>query len=326
MEPTTAFILGAGFSAEQQFPLVWGLRERVIHFLEAERHVRYLTFIEASDDFPTGQFYDGLAYLDEGGTLGFEELLIALRKHLAEADREDTCHIVDELLRIGAERLLWAIDGFIHRVDPGYEYFARRLLSAKGNWNVVTFNWDLLVERALTEVGAVWSYCCAEGHGKPVVVKPHGSINWNSFAQQKLKAEYSAWKPVSPGSTLSFDSANPLANPDMQEINSDLRWCLYPGDPALPTMHSDIALLWEDARELISSAQRIVFIGYSLPAYDTYAGETLVQLCNGKVTEVYDPSSKTRDRFKSALPHAELHDATFTTSPFAAVPRGLTPR
>jgi hypothetical protein len=40
------FVLGAGFSVLQQFPLVRGLKERVVHFLEAERHCRYETFLE----------------------------------------------------------------------------------------------------------------------------------------------------------------------------------------------------------------------------------------------------------------------------------------
>jgi hypothetical protein len=225
--------------------------------------------------------------------------------------------VVDQVLRQGAARLFWTIDSFIHRVDPGYEYFARRLVKAQGQWNVITFNWDTLVERALTEIDGEWSYSRDDARNKTVLVKPHGSINWSSFAQQKLIPDYAGWKPIAPGSTLSYDSEHPLANPDKQEINPDLRWCLYPGDSDLPEDHADIARLWGDARALIAAADRVVFIGYSLPAYDTYASKVLVELCETKHIEVYDPSHTTRLRYQQVLPQAELHDATFTRSPFA---------
>jgi len=69
----TTFVLGAGFSADQGFPLARDLRPRVLHFLEAERHPSYETFLVSDDIFPGGQFYEALGDLDPIGKLGFEE-------------------------------------------------------------------------------------------------------------------------------------------------------------------------------------------------------------------------------------------------------------
>jgi hypothetical protein len=78
---STAFVLGAGFSAAEQFPLVRGLRERVLHFLEAEQHSAYRVFLTAGNGgFSEGQFRAGLKAIDPNETLAFEELLIELSK------------------------------------------------------------------------------------------------------------------------------------------------------------------------------------------------------------------------------------------------------
>src|SRR5213078_444388 len=107
MPTPTTFILGAGFSVEQGFPLLRGFKERVLHYLEAERHPSYETFLQPDDLFPIGQFYAGLQSVDPGNNLGFEELLIALREHLVSANSMDACFTTDRVLRIGAARLLW---------------------------------------------------------------------------------------------------------------------------------------------------------------------------------------------------------------------------
>jgi hypothetical protein len=316
-EPTT-FILGAGFSAGQQFPLVRGLRERVIHFLEAEFRSTYRKFLRPEDGYPKGQFYEGLDHIDPEGQLGFEELLIELSRHLRAADPHDGCLTTDKVLRIGVARLLWCIAFFIWRVNPSFESFARRLAAARGEWRVVSFNWDILVERSLHEVGASWTYSLRAASESVPIVKPHGSINWSSFRQNPSRtSEYIGWEPIAPGSTLSYDKNDPLANPDLQETHPDLRYCLFPGDPDLPQSHPDIGLLWEEVRESIRTSDHVVFIGYSLPFYDTFAGEFFRTECAHKRIDVHDPSSETRGRFQQSFPDATVHDQKFRFTPYA---------
>jgi hypothetical protein len=290
------------------------LKERVIHYLEAERHARYKVFIEHDPRLGFAQFYEGLRHVDPNDNLGFEEVLIELAHYLPTAHREDPAFVTDEVLRIGCSRLLWCIDSFIHEVESCYASFAERLIN--NPWRVVTFNWDTLVERSISEAGGAWSYSLA-GPGVPII-KPHGSINWSAHAQhQNLVAQYQGWRPIGPGSRLSFDGQNPLSNQDVQEINTDLRYCLYPGDPDVPTTNPDLQLLWNDVTTAINQSQTVVFIGYSLPAYDTHAGGLFRQLCANKQVVVYDPSPNTRARFTQELPHAVCHDRRFNGTPYA---------
>jgi hypothetical protein len=310
------FVLGAGFSADHQFPLVRGLKERVIHFAEAERHASYRSFLDPRDRFPKGLFYEGLYHLDPNGTVGFEELLIKLAENKKSGKKCGPCSIVGKVMRIGAARLLWSLTYSIWQMESAYTNFATRL--AENHWNVITLNWDILGEKALAQVGASWAYSMTAGAEVPVI-KPHGSINWSSFAQNpNLSAEYPHWTPIAPGSTLSFDAASPLANPDMQEVNPDLRYCLYPGDPEHPEFHADVAKLWAEAQALLAKSDSVVFIGYSLPAYDGFARELLRRTCSGKAIEVYDPSQATLDAFAAEFPRAALHKLQFRSSPYAS--------
>jgi hypothetical protein len=150
------FVLGAGFSAAEQFPLVFGLRERVVHFLEAERHSAYSLFLQSGNGgFAQGQFYAGLETIDPVGSMHFEETLIALRQRLDTVHQSaDPCHITRKVLGIGCARLLWCIHNFIWRVSACYSNFATWAqpfqLSNPSN-AIISFNWDLLAERTIRE-------------------------------------------------------------------------------------------------------------------------------------------------------------------------------
>jgi hypothetical protein len=112
--PTT-FILGAGFSAEQQFPLMRDLKDRVIHFIEAEQHYRYADHIH-----PDGN----------------------LSAHLKQNEPYDPCCVTNQVLGIGVARLFWCITFFIQRFEDCYTNFAHGLMKSNGAWRVVNFNWD----------------------------------------------------------------------------------------------------------------------------------------------------------------------------------------
>lgn len=321
MPKPTTFVLGAGFSVEQGFPLLRGLTERVVHYLEAELHPSYETFLRPDDLFPAGQFYAGLKSIDPGNVLGFEELLIALRKRLADAHSTDACFTTDRVLRIGAARLLWCFTFFGRPVDRCYSEFAELLVESEGAWRVVSFNWDVLVEQSLSQVGARWKYSLAEQTQAVPVIKPHGSINWTALAQHpNLSSAYQGWRPIGPGSTLSFDATRSLEHPDAYEIHSDLRLCIYPGDPDAPETHRDLGLLWQDVGKAIDASEEVVFIGYSLPPYDSFAHDALVKVCRQKAIRVYDPGAETLARFNVAFPKATLAKMAFNSTPFASRP------
>jgi hypothetical protein len=291
--PTT-FILGAGFSAEQQFPLMRDLKDRVIHFIEAEQHYRYADHIH-----PDGN----------------------LSAHLKQNEPYDPCCVTNQVLGIGVARLFWCITFFIQRFEDCYTNFAHGLMKSNGAWRVVNFNWDILVEKSLSDIGASWRYSLTPNEGAIPIIKPHGSINWRSFAQDSsIVPQYSGWKPIGVDSTLSYDARHPLENPDLADHNDDLRYCLYPGDPDLPESHADLERLWKDVLGAIQSAEKVVFIGYSLPEDDSYAGSAFRELCKNKAVEAYDPSSTTLERFHKAFPHAKRELLGFKNTPYALRP------
>jgi len=143
------FVLGAGFSAYQGYPLVRSLKQEVLDFLRTTEHPAYSVFLRRGNGgYPNGQFFAGLERIDPGGTLGFEELLPRLSEALTDAVDVDPAHITRKVLRIGCVRLLWSINDSIAQTRQSYRAFARVLCDPVEPGNVVTFNWDLQSERS----------------------------------------------------------------------------------------------------------------------------------------------------------------------------------
>src|SRR5437899_1258635 len=99
-ELSTVFVLGAGFSVEEQYPLVRTLKNQVVHFLEAELHSAYRVFLQPGNGgFPRGQFYAGLQAIDPDGKLQFEELLLTFNARLKNTSNSDPCYVTAQVLR-----------------------------------------------------------------------------------------------------------------------------------------------------------------------------------------------------------------------------------
>ena len=296
---STTFVLGAGFSVEARYPLVRTMRDQVLHFLEAERHSTYNVFLEPGNGgFNEGQFYAGLRRIDPDGTVQFEELLLNLKSRLREAETHDPCHVTTRVLRIGAARLLWSIHNSVENVGPSYWNFSK-WLGVKGRpHGVISFNWDVQAELLLTQAGVSWSYSLKAG---TPIIKPHGSITWSGHLRENLVSDYPYWHPIGKDSRLCYDIREPLANPFKQGINTNFNYMIFPGDSDLPDGDPDIGLLWSDAANLISRSEQVVFIGYSLPTYDSFAVSFFEKSTKGKKVVVINPSLEHLLRFSSVL-------------------------
>ena len=163
---------------------------------------------------------------------------------------------------------------------------------------IISFNWDLQVELLLAKANLSWSY--STGSGVPVI-KPHGSINWRTHLREELLAGYPHWRPLGPESKLSYDPIEPLSNPDFDGINQNLNYFLLPGDPDHPETDKDVKLLWSNANNLINTAEVVVFIGYSLPDYDSYAQKFFKRTVQGKRVIVINPSKCDLQKFASVM-------------------------
>jgi hypothetical protein len=101
------FILGAGFSAGAGFPLVRDLKEQVLDWIMAKRHPSWECHLQPHlHGLPEGQFYAGLKAVDPNGSLGLEELMVALRDRLKGTHDLDPCNDTLRILRVALSNLV----------------------------------------------------------------------------------------------------------------------------------------------------------------------------------------------------------------------------
>ena len=317
------FVLGAGFSVEQGYPLARTMKEDVICFLESKQ-IPWQGFMKRNGpEYQEGQFYAGLQIVEENGELQFEELLLTLSERIREVEG-GPYYATDFMLRLGARLRLWEIKNSTDVVNAAYTNFATWL---RVNWQhhgIISFNWDLQAELALCQAGVPWHYS-QSAQGRLPVIKPHGSINWNRYRQENLTACYPHWQAVD-GTKLSFNAKQPLSDPKLDENVPNLNYMLFPGDNDRPESQHDMELLWREAACLIRKAEEIVFIGYSFPNYDCYSQEFFRDEVRGKKVVVINPNTDDLKKFRRVLNnnYAEivLRKETFGDSPYAQAVTG----
>ncbi len=303
MPKQITFVLGAGFSVAAGFPLLrpgelGDLTDRLVHFMLAERNPAYRLHMVGSKEWSEGQFFAGLHIVDPERQLGFEELMVALSK-AESADSWSPHHLTHRKLKVGCERFFWALQSNgVYEPFP-YQCFGERVkaLIQKGVCvAVVSFNWDLMAEWALTEASVPWDYRAGD-RGTVHVIKPHGSINW-------INRNGTAYGQVATGVWFSLD--RPFENPFRGQEAHGLRIVTYPGDAEDNEAARELRGFAADA---LSRSDQIVFIGYSMPEYDSVARRMIVDGLSRReevAIQVVDPSHETRERYGSLWPSADL--------------------
>lgn len=258
MSNQTVFVLGAGFSCLAGIPLMNELRCEAL----ADSRIRNLP---------------GLVGRDTERSL--EETLLDLRRTAGESAAE--AH--DALLNASL-CLLWKKHQMMPDLPEAYSRFAR---VAGDSIGIVSLNWDLVCELALYTADIDWSYSTARGIP---VIKPHGSINWtnhSSLPKQKWRSG-NGFALVDDARSISYRPDDPFRDPLLGYTDSDFKYVAFPG---LLHENSDATdRLWTEARALIDRASRVVFIGYSLPGYDTRSRRNFQDACSGKEITAIDPS------------------------------------
>ncbi len=132
---------------------------------------------------------------------------------------------------------------------------------------LITFNYDTVVEEALSRLGFAYDYGLPEGavrwvsgrpngRGEPIpILKLHGSVNWgvNLSAPSHQKIE------IFPDYTLLRAS-----EAKHELILAPPTWRKGWGPSHVMTA------VWDEAIDALSNATRIIIIGYSLPATDSH--------------------------------------------------------
>lgn len=267
----TVYVVGAGFSAGLGYPLtksllldVWSRlpensrnqMERIIEFHHpAFRAVR-------TTSFP-----------------GIEPLLteIAVNLELFDASRPAEGNFTKAQLLSSREDLLFTISQWFHSLynqavnTSWLGPFTERLRSE--NAAIVSFNWDLVLDQQLfgDQLGAR-SYGLEEELGDgPVLLKPHGSLNWYSTPEvQKVTADKRV--EIFPA-TDGEDAVELFLYPRQIDSKVGRRYTplIIP-----PTYLKDFSRpifrrLWNRCTDLLSTPRKLIFLGYSLPAEDLHA-------------------------------------------------------
>ncbi len=313
------FILGAGFSHLAGFPLVSGLRHDVLNFINGNPDPVYNGHLREHWLYPDGQFWGGLRTADPSdSSWDVEELL----ERLADLAAQNPLHPAGRtelVLRYATRRLLWSKHELMSELLGGNTNFADRLGSY---WDkrelraIISFDWDALIEQSLQKAHVPWSYSSFFVDGVPVL-KPHGSINWSKHVEQGLRAEDPVWRPIRPGSTLSFYERDPVSDPFRNGPNYDLRYMIFPGDHQKDLTGKGSSLIWHEIEEALRESERVVFIGYSLPIYDTDFSSQLSEHCATKSVEVHNPNRKDLQKFAAFFPNLSSYPEKFEESSFA---------
>lgn len=305
-EQKTVYILGAGFSKSyhpQATPLM-------ADFLTvAKNNHKYLIEREHSDLAQFIYKYFGrVEYHDIEKVMSF--LSVApLDDYIVQPENRPILY--DKLVQVIQGTLSWihlqAASGYTRHA---YECFADHLIASQSS--VVSFNYDLLLDSLLYGTGKWMGF---DGYGadipsafqalpkpsrekqedyipsrdarsKMYLIKPHGSINWGTcsvssgskstiyqdphgcyhkgfFKHDKVPGPYPMDCSVSSKKLPLSVHFKPFLVPPVMDKSTLLE---------TPTLR----VIWNIAREAIANAEKLVFIGYSLPVTD-FATEFLLR-------------------------------------------------
>jgi hypothetical protein len=96
---------------------------------------------------------------------------------------------------------------------------------------------------------------------------------------------------------------------------------IYPGDPDLPTEDGDLRRIWDQVDRGLSERESLVFIGYSMPDYDSFAAGCFSRFANKRAIEVYTPSSEHIQRYRGLFgDSAACRQLTFESCRYGMVP------
>ena len=273
------YVIGAGFSEGLGYPLMKDILARLWDYVDdtefKRRMVRVIRFY-----YPN---YRGMNFPNVEELLSRmavnEQLLDSSLQYEGEFTKEDLSNLQHILLLKVSE---WFHD-ILKRANPsrtgfGWLYdFRDRVMRERAA--IVSFNWDLVLDQLLlghnlnaSSYGL--SRTLSEG---PVLLKPHGSLNWfeknpGRFITDR-KRTLIFYRKRSTRVYAFREFRAPVSSTDRE----------YPPLIVPPVYSKDFAkpvftTLWQNCTNVLSTATRVIFVGYSMPATDLHA--QLIMRCS----------------------------------------------
>lgn len=284
----TTYVLGAGGSLHAGFPLCSQLWPRMADWVRETESARveHGEVIEsiASRAGEVRDLEQVLTDLDQGGG-AFTDIRANERRTLTGGFRRCVRGYLVDIHAKNPEAPLY--DHLSNRVRPGDVF--------------VTFNYDVALEGALIRAER---FCVRDGYGfeqdwdepnsPTMVLKPHGSINWNAAPFNRGSGKYTPGNEY--GRQPYVDNVeNLLPGYPKDILNKSFRPGAVTGSSVslIPPSHVKkfcirgwdgdednwvhfYETIWSQAEEALRTSERIVLIGYSMPDADTCANEVLL--------------------------------------------------
>jgi len=278
----TVFVVGAGLSADLGYPLtrdlLYGLTQK--HRLSAS----------LKSEFDKVVRFHHPTWNGRPETLpDIEELLteLAANQDLLSTLRPQGPFKPEKLRGIN-DRLLVAIAAWFHRIHArgikNASALRKKLLQRLNEPEysiIISFNWDLEIDRALFESKSARNM--RENYGLDrsrlpnlTLLKPHGSLNWfPSTTGKYLKSDLSEllWEPRDK-SGEQFEQIycfQRWGRPKSHHGRRYVPW-IVPPTHLKRFEHPMLQCVWANCVEALSRASKIYFLGYSLPPADWHSG------------------------------------------------------
>ena len=263
------YILGAGASAGYENG------ERRISPPDARSFFKVVgTLLNENDGLNHTRFSDLWAFLEKYYQVSVNKL------EQCELDIEEVLTMLDvgKVKPKARQQLLNLIAVTLDKIiDVNLCQHHRRLVnSLRAEDAIITFNWDLLVDNNVASLGheggpnygvnllepiqeTPWPV--GNRRNKPLVLKPHGSLNWMTCRRCRKSFAH-----ILVGKTAAHHYAGQVFK---------CRHCDGTTEPLMipPTLmknynHPVIKAVWEEAGRVLRQAEHVVIVGYSLPPTD----------------------------------------------------------
>jgi hypothetical protein len=272
-QPRTVFVLGAGFSAGLGFPLTRDLLPMVLRRVDGR--IKHILIQIIRFHFPHFSANRRSTYPN------VEEVLtkIAINEELWSASRPIAGGFKKRHLLQARREILYQVSSLFHerlktvRNRGWLTSFLDYIHRTKSI--VVSFNWDLVLERFLfNEKVDESTYGLGNPRGQPVLLKPHGSLNWyEASIVEKVRRD-----------RLSSLTADLCPPPEYEDIllfrklrapktKVNRRYVPYVVPPTFVKRfdHPLLRKIWLEAILELGQARKVVFVGYSFPEYDHHS-------------------------------------------------------
>jgi len=211
---------------------------------------------------------------DLGNYPNIEEFLnfIEVAKDFNEGFVESAVWSVDELRKVKIITLkavtdyIWSLMGDATKQRTVNDFVRNNITTGD---TIITFNWDLTLERALEDYPGDPGFQYRYSREKPdelVLLKPHGSIDW--FERRKVEGTKCAKDVEHHDKKLCYYPKFDLGKyRELQEVAPVIVPPVFSKDFKYDFLHK----VWGDVLRSISDATEVHILGYSLPKEDQFA-------------------------------------------------------